>query len=203
MERKVIVIIFLIVVIFITLIFINNNPEIDKVPNICLGQKNVPHGYFEDKFYAEFNTEVEEKEIIKLINESGLSTPNLHIDGDIYYILSNDYSTDYSIKLENAFNSAPEVKSIIKRHNRFIGVEFYKNVSPSESKKIVEEVVEAKGILVRNEDYPNIGLARRSSAYIDIPQDSEFNAVEWVCKFRENGIVKDARLQTSIGSIHV
>jgi hypothetical protein len=170
---------------------------IQREPDICLGQKVVPEGYFNDRFYVEFDTEVEEQEIVNLINESGLSTTSLHIDGDIYYILPTNYSADYSTKLESLFNPIPEVKSIRKRMSYFTGVEFYKNVSPSEAKKIVKEVVEKNGILVRNINYFDIGLKRRSSAYIDIPQDSEFNAIEWVCKFRKNKIVKDARLQSS------
>ena len=198
MKQKVAIIIFLIIGGFIILFFLNNNSKTYREPYMCLGQKDVPQGYFDDRFYAEFDTEVDGQEIVKLINESGLSTTYLYIDGDIYYILSSDYSANYSEKLENLFGPIPEIKSIVKRHNRFIGVEFYKNVSPSESKRIVEEIIKTNNISVTNENYSDIGLARRSSAYIDIPKDNEFNAIEWVCKFRENNIVKDARLQSSI-----
>jgi len=203
MKWKIAIATFLIVMSCIILLFLNNGFKTYTEPDICLGQKEVPEGYFEERFYVEFNTKVGEQEIRELISESGLSTTSSYIGGDIYYMLFNDYSVNYSERLENLFSPIPEIKSIVKRHNRFIGVEFYKNVSPSESKKIVEEIIKTNNIPVTNDDYSDIGLARRSSAYIDIPKDSEFNAVGWVCKFRENKIVKDASLQSSIGSIDV
>lgn len=186
-KRKIVTIFLIIVVSIIILYFLSNyfNRHLE-----CLFHKEVPEGYFKDRFYAEFNTEVREQEIVKLINESGLSTGNLHIDGDIYYISSED-----SIKLAGLFSSVPEVKSV-ERNGLVVSIEFYKYVNPSESKKVVEDIVEKNNILVKHSDYSEIGLKRRSSAYIEIPSESKFNAMEWVCKFRKDKIVKDARLQS-------
>jgi len=206
--RKIIILL-IIIISFILIFFSLKEAGVEKdIPNSnyskCLGSMTISGTYSDSSFYVEFKPEIKEEEIINLINEYKLTTDSLSIHGDIY-IIRTLQSALQSDRLIFLLELLPKVSSVKGQTGGWVIAEFYKNVTQNESRRIIDEIIEAGNITIIDDKYsPGIQfLERRSVAYLEISNETEFTVIELICKFRENEIVKSAGLISTMVSVNV